>query len=171
MTNIFWFRVGEKYRKKISAVVFESYKKTIEKRGGLFGQSWERAERNKVIFEIKKGKKIYKFVRYFSPTLFAYKAIFFDRLNYWMDNLEKHMNTKLTLDDFEWIILNKEIKSGYWSFKKYGYEICLEKGRSKWRVCLCNKFEEVIDEVFVKTEQTALRRANEFFWSFAKTGI
>lgn len=88
------------------------------------------------------------------------------------DDFLTYMRKTLRFSNFKQILINKEKKIGYYSFKKRGEEICLEYDENKgWLVCLCNKWEEVLDENIFATKQEAIRHSNEFYQCFGKLDI
>lgn len=78
----------------------------------------------------------------------------------------RYMSKVLKLEDFEWIIVNSEKQSGYYSFKKDCWEIALDlNSRNIWSVYLCNKFEEVLEEYGCWDQNDALNIANKIYKS------
>ena len=170
MDKITWFNVMEKVNNDVYAIVQEGYiqelslnLKTKESR-----HSWAKADHYRVNLKVVKSTKPYVISKRFSETLFRHRDIFRERLERWARNFTNYMNKVLTLKDFEWIILSKKAKSGYYSFKTEFYEICLDQSDIHgWLVCLANNHEEVLEEVIVKTKREALAEANRFYKSFA----
>ena len=92
-------------------------------------------------------------------------GIFGRRLN----NFRNYMSRTLRFSNFRQVFVNKEKKIGYYSFKNKGDEICLDYDKDKgWLVCLCNKWEEVLDEDIFVTKQEAIKQANRFYQCFGK---
>lgn len=81
-------------------------------------------------------------------------------------NPKKMLKKYLTLNDFEYIVTNRDEHWGYYSYKNSFYELCIDREYTKWNVYLCNKFEEVIQEHTFYTRARALRKVNEIYRSF-----
>ena len=77
------------------------------------------------------------------------------------------MSKNLTLEDFQWIIIDKERKEGYYSLKKNGWEITIDWSYKKsWTISVCNRFEEALEEYGCANECEALEIANKIYRSF-----
>lgn len=86
--------------------------------------------------------------------------------------LKLFMGNVLRFSNFRLILINKKRKTGYYSFKRKGNEICLDHGDTYgWLVCLCNKWEEVVDETMVSTKEQAVDQANKYYQCFGKLDI
>lgn len=83
-----------------------------------------------------------------------------------LDRNSESMKKYLTLNDFNYVVVNRDENWGYYSFKNSFYEICIDREYTKWNVYLCNKFEEVIQEHNFHTRARAIRKVNEIYRSF-----
>ena len=82
------------------------------------------------------------------------------------DEFLNNMKKFLKLKDFTWIIVNKENKEGYYSYKINNWELAIDwiplKG---WSVFLCNKFEEVLEEYGCSSKEEAIIIVNKIYKS------
>lgn len=107
--------------------------------------------------------------------IFHQNSYIFSRIKLWMSNLAQYMNDCLKYKDFIWIKLNLDNTdtqyAGYYSFKKDGWEICIENDFGDWKIYLCNKWEEVIEEQNVRDKEKAIQKANEFYRKIATLAL
>lgn len=77
------------------------------------------------------------------------------------------MKESLSIKNFRLIVINKEEKSSYYSFKVKGWEITIDYDYCiGWQVYLCNKWEEVVEEYPCGCEDEAMEIANKIYKSF-----
>jgi len=88
----------------------------------------------------------------------------YDILGYTVTVIMAYIKKILRLGDFNWIIVNKEKNSGYYSFKFKEWEISLDTDYSgSWCVYLSNKWQEVLEEYSCANEDKATRVANNIY--------
>jgi len=165
-----WFNIIEKEKNGVYALVQEGYVGNYGARDGDIAFSWQRADAYRIDLRLIKDDKFYGVRRIISQTLVSHKRIFEDRLFFWMGNFLKYMSRNLTIDDFIWITVDSKKGTGYYSFKGNGYEITIDFSYCYgWLVCLCNKWEEVIEQYACRSSEVAVEKANEIYCSFATT--
>ena len=78
----------------------------------------------------------------------------------------------LTIKDFKWVVLEKRKEVGYFSYRCYGYEFCLEVDLDKvWRMTFCNKEQEVLIEEVRNSEENILKLVNELYQGFGVRNV
>lgn len=104
--------------------------------------------------------------------MYSIKKVVFNMLGKRVNALREYMSRILGLSNFRLAVTNRETRTGYYSFKKNGDEICLEYDEYEgWLVSLCNKWEEVLDEDCFSTQEEALEQANKFYQFFGKLDV
>jgi hypothetical protein len=79
------------------------------------------------------------------------------------------MDRDIGLSDFNFVTVDPEKHTGYYSYKGDGFEICIEEDKGNWNAYLCNNKEEVLEEKEFDTKAKAISQANKFHKDLSST--